>query len=178
MKFITHSSEDDNPGWHTDDTASIYFYRNAQTPTPPRTVIATIIGFTTSVSQEQREVETASLEFISAGLFGPPRGEPGRTWSGDCYKFGIYQSGAHIVIIQQDGSGTHPYLIGDFHSGQTWNEICSRLTSELLWDLCLSLTYTYRKGREDERTRQHQLLLAGKLKKRRHRGVDQVIEMS
>jgi len=138
---------------------------------------ATIIGHSGIGLPESREIETATLEFIGAGLFGEPRDGGGHQWTGDSYKFGIYLSGRNTVIIQQDGSGIYPYLLDELEADKTWREICARLTPELLWNLCISLTSTYRKGREDERNRLHRMFLEGKLKKRQRHNTTSIVEM-
>jgi len=177
MRFIPYVPSGEICGWRTDDTASIYFYRNTRHPEPPCVLHATIIGHSGIGLPESREIETATLEFIGAGLFGEPRDGGGHQWTGDSYKFGIYLSGRNTVIIQQDGSGIYPYLLDELEADKTWREICARLTPELLWNLCISLTSTYRKGREDERNRLHRMFLEGKLKKRQRHNTTSIVEM-
>jgi hypothetical protein len=106
---------------------------------------------------------------MGCGLFGESRPcsfDAKTRWTGDAFKFGIYEEAArNIVIIRTDGAGTRAYVVDETDAIDTWGKILATLPSEQVWNLCATITGTYRKGCDDERRRVFKLFLEGKLRK-------------
>jgi len=134
------------------------------------------------VEPATRVVGLEALRFMGHGLFGESRpcgyGSATR-WTGDAYRFGIYEEpGKRVVIIRTDGAGTTAYAVDETDALDTWQKLVAALPSEVLWNLCMTLSNTYCKGRTDERQVVLQQFLEGKLRKRKRRGILQVVVLS
>jgi len=174
--------EGEGLNWHTDDPAKLYLSNTGDFSEAPTELSAFIIGRGGVVRPATRVVKLEDLRFMGHGLFGESRpcsyGSSTR-WTGDAYKFGIYEEPVkRIVIIRTDGSGTTAYAIDETDALETWQKLVAALPSEVLWNLCMTLSNTYRKGRADERQVVLQQFLEGKLRKRRRRGVVQVVALN
>ena len=174
--------EGEGLNWHTDDPAKLYLSNTGDFSEAPTELSAFIIGRGGVVRPATRVVKLEGLRFMEHGLFGESRpcsyGSSPR-WTGDAYKFGIYEEPVkRIVIIRTDGSGTTAYAIDETDALETWQKLVAALPPEVLWNLCMTLSHTYRKGRADERQVVLQQFSEGKLRKRRRRGVLQVVALN
>ncbi len=164
--------------WHTDDPAHLYISNTGDLTEGPKEVTALIIGRGSGVRPATGVVKLETLKFMGCGLFGESRPctfDARTRWTGDAFKFGIYEEGArNIVIIRTDGGGTTAYAVDETDAVNTWEKILAILPSEQVWNLCATITDTYRKGCDDERGRVFQLFLRGKLRKRKRRGAVRV----
>lgn len=184
MKLNPYKLGDSIAGWHSDDPASLYWYKTDSirldgAPTPPTELIAYSIGHTGIVQPSTRTIQIADLTFIGAGIFGEPRdsGFGNKTqWTGDSYRYGIYivsSDPRRHVIIRQDGGGIYTYLD---HSFTNWPAICRLLPNERLWDLCQTIGHTFHQGRESERRRIYNQFANGRLKLKRKRNAVMIVE--
>jgi hypothetical protein len=174
--------EHEGYNWHTDDPAHLYISNTGHLPQGPKEVTAFIIGRGGVVRPATRVLKLETLKFMGCGLFGEgrPCGFDARTrWTGDAFKFGIYEEGTrNIVIIRTDGAGTTAYAVDETDALDTWVKILAILPREQVWNLCATITDTYRKGCGDERRRVFQLFLRGKLRKRKTHGAVRVEVLS
>ena len=161
--------------WHTDDPAHLYISNTGHLTDGPKEVTAFIIGRGGVVRAATRVVNLATLKFMGWGLFGegrPCRFDARTRWTGDAFKFGIYEEGTgNVVIIRTDGAGTTAYAVDETDALDTWGKILAILPSEQVWNLCATITGTYRKGCDDERRRVFDQFLEGRLRKRKKHGV-------
>lgn len=170
MKFIQ-----DTPGYnhHTDDAADIYF-RNTASKAP--TYLQCVgMGYTLiSDSAKTFEVELAPFELIGVGRFGAgrPCGWDSTTkWTGDSHKYGVYKHRRALLIVESHGGGEQGYYDKSSHAIELFDELCSSLPPERIWDICYQIATTenraYLKGRQEVMS----LFLQDRLKrrKRKHR---------
>jgi hypothetical protein len=171
--------EHEGYNWHTDDQAYLYLANTGHLPEAPAELPAFIIGRGGVVEPATRIVKLGPLRFMGLGLFGASRpcGYSSTTrWTGDAYRFGIYEEpGKRVVIIRTDGSGTSAYAVDETDALDTWQKLVAALPSEVLWNLCMTLSNTYRKSRADERQVVLRHFLEGKLRKRKRRGIVQAV---
>lgn len=169
----------DGCNWHTDDPAHLYISNTGHLSEGPKEVAAFIIGRGGGVRPATRVVKFETLKFIGSGLFGegrPCRFDARTRWTGDAFKFGIYEEGTrNIVIIRTDGAGTTAHAVDETDALETWVKILAVLRPERVWNLCATITDTYRKGGDDERGRVLELFLEGKLRKCKKHGVVSVV---
>jgi hypothetical protein len=168
--------------WHTEDRANLHLSNTGNFSEAPREISAFVIGRGGVVRPATTIVKLETLRFMGCGLFGEnrPCGWSSDTrWTGDAYRFGIYeQSKTGVVIIRTDGCGTTAYAVDETDALDTWQKLIAALPPEVIWNLCMTLTETYRKGRDDEREFVFQQFLDGKLRKRKRSGVVQVVVMN
>jgi len=165
--------------WHTDDPARLYLSNTGNFSEAPTELSAFVIGRGGVIRPATRVVKLEALRLLGHGLFGESRpcgcGSNTR-WTGNAYRFGIYEEPRkRVVIIRTDGSGTTVYAVDETDALGTWQKFIAALPSDLIWNLCMTLSNTYRKGRTDERQVVLQQFLEGKLRKRKRRGVLQVV---
>lgn len=170
MKFIQ-----DTPGYnhHTDDAADIYF-RNTANQAPTHLHCVGMGYALSSTSAQIFEVELAPFELIGVGQFGvgrPCGWDTATKWTGDSHKYGIYKHGRKLLILESHGGGEQGYYDNSSHAIELFDQLCSSLPSERIWDLCYQIATTenraYLKGRQEVMT----LFLQGRLRhrKRNHR---------
>src|SRR5260370_27533837 len=107
--------EGEGLNWHTGDPAKLYLSNTGDFSEAPTELSAFIIGRGGVVRPATRVVKLEGLRLMGHGLFGESRpcgyGSSTR-WTGDAYKFGIYEEPVkRSVIIRTDGSGTTAYAI-------------------------------------------------------------------
>lgn len=126
-------------------------------------------------------VQTANLEFLGAGLFGPPRdkSEHHAGWTGDAYKFGVYahlsrHSRHDVVILRTGGGGFYGYLDVSLSAAEMWRHLCATCTPEMLWNICSCVVHTHDLARGKGRQEIMNIFAEGRLKKRRRQGRIQV----
>src|SRR5215469_16748955 len=172
--------DDPDYNYHTDDPANIYFRNSAhQVPTH---LSCSGMGFELSAhSFGEPEVELALFEFIGAGLFGDARPCAGLTatkWTGDSHKYGIYKHRNQLLIIESNGSGEYGYLERHSDNIQLFENLCTTLPKEQIWDICHLIAETqkqgYRKGRHEMAT----LFLQNRLKRRKRKNQYQLVILS
>jgi hypothetical protein len=164
--------------WHSTDRADIWL--DHATPDDPVTVPAQRIGrHDLSHRAPPVEVPHAELHFVAAGVFGPGRPCGGTTkWTGDSHRFGIYRwdrphGRPSIVILRRDGGGCSAYHVDESDALETWTALAA-LPETLLWNLCHTLTSTYRAGVRAGQDRILHHFLHKRLKLRRRRGTVRV----
>ncbi|HET9184342.1 MAG TPA: hypothetical protein VFP59_19645 [Candidatus Angelobacter sp.] len=158
--------------YHTDDDARIYFRRTADgAPTHLRCVG---MGFALSAhSDAEFEVELAPLELIGVGTFGagrPTRAGSNTKWTGDSHKYGVYKHRGSLLILESHGGGEQGYYDRFSHAIELFDELCTTLPPERIWDICHLIATTqnqaYRKGRHE----MAMLFLQNRLKRRKRHG--------
>lgn len=164
----------DHPGhyFHTDDGAMLRF--SEAHGDAPQSVQAAVIG---RHGRDSAEVTLSECTLMAVGDFGQarPSGLGGDTkWTGASHRFGIYRVDARfgrvrILIFRTDGGGASFYLVDEIDALETWQKL-ALLPSELLWNLCMTITETHDQARRAERSVVFRLFLEGRLKKRRARG--------
>lgn len=170
MKFIQ-----DTPGYnhHTDDAADIYF-RNTANKAPTHLLCVGMGYSLISDSSATFEVELAPFELIGVGHFGAGRPcdwSSQTKWTGDSHKYGVYKHGRRLLIVESHGGGELGYYDKSSHAIELFDQLCSSLPPERVWDLCRLIATTenraYRKGRQEVMA----LFLQKRLKrhKRNHR---------
>jgi len=164
--------------WRTDDAASLYIAGTGHDTDPPLEFRCFVIGHTGIVRPETIQVRTAELEFLAAGLFGPPRDKTAHHvgWTGDAYKFGIYArrsiSSRHdVVILRTDGRGFHAYIDMSLTAAELWRYVSATCSWEMLWNICSCVAHTHDSAHEYGRQMVTQAFLEGRLKRKRRRGI-------
>lgn len=173
--------------WHTDDPADLPL--NEHGPVPPTVLHAYQIG--SSVEHESGAelvpVDLGAMSYMGAGIFGEGRlSDPTSItrWTGRSHRFAIYGyvepfRRPQVVILRYCGTGLQAFILREIDAANTWAELCARLTPELLWDVCRTLTATYQRGCHVEHGRMADLLFAGKIKiKKQRNGPRRLVEVA
>ena len=173
MEFI---KEDDLYDWRTKDAAGLYIRHTSKSANPPHEFACTVIGHSGILRPATLPVETQNLEFLGAGLFGPPRDKSAEDagWTGDAYKFGIYAhrptfGRRNIVILRTDGGGFYSYLDVSLTAAEMWTHLSKSCSPETLWNICSCVVHTYELGRQNGRREIMDLFAEGRLLKKRGR---------
>ena len=163
----------DRPGeyYHTDDLARIYF-RGSGTEAPGRLRCAGMGYALSAHSDEEFDVELSPFELMGVGRFGEGRlcWEGSTTkWTGSSHTYGVYKYRKSLLIIESHGGGEQGYFDESSHAIELFEQLCSTLSAERIWDLCYLIATTenraYRKGRYE----MTKLFLQGRLKRRRRK---------
>ena len=167
--------------WRTDDPAGLYICNTSEATDAPQHFSCMVIGHSGIVRPESVSVPTNDLEFLGAGLFGPPRDkkEGHAGWTGDAYKFGIYAQRTrgerqNIAILRTDGGGFYAYIDVSLTAAEMWRYLCAHCSSAMLWNICSCLVHTHDSAHEKGREELMYLFAEGRLKKRRRKGKVQV----
>jgi hypothetical protein len=173
LEFI---KEDPLYNWRTNDPAGLYINYTSKEPEPPKEFACTVVGHSGIVRPETVPVQTINLEFLGAGLFGPPREKTDRQpgWTGDAYKFGIYEhlpgyGRREIVILRTDGGGFYAYLDVSLEAASMWRHLCKTCSPEMLWNICSCVVHTHELARKKGRQEIMTIFGEGRLKKKRGR---------
>ncbi len=166
----------DHPGhyFHTDDGLCLRF--NEAHGDAPYRVNAAIIGRGGIERPSTMPIMLATCDVMAGAFFGDarPSGHGTTKWTGDSHRFGFYSVSGDVtkgvLIFRTDGTGARFYFIDERDAIQTWGIAYANLATEVLWNLCMTITETYEQARRDERREQHALFAAGRLKKRRKGG--------
>jgi hypothetical protein len=178
MEFI---KEDVLYNWRTKDAAGLYIKDTSKVSDPPQEFDCAVLGHSGIVRPDKISIPTASLEFLGAGLFGPPRERtehhPG--WTGDAYKFGVYEclprfGRRQVVILRTDGSGFYAYVDVSLEASVMWRHLCKTAGPEMLWNVCSCLVHTHDLARQKGRQEIMNAFAEGRLKKKRGRSGPQV----
>jgi hypothetical protein len=157
--------------WKMDDAAGLYISGTGSLTEALPQLLARRISHSGIVESEVVSVQVADMNFMAAGLFGPGRGTGNIKWTGDAYKFAVYQCGRRaIVIMRTDGSGTRFYYLDDLISREIWEYFTSTLTTEMLWNVCRQIIFAYEEGRDHAKKEAYDLFVEGRLKKRKRKG--------
>ena len=177
--------------WVSDDAMQLHFFAK----TPPEGLAAQTAGPPTAFKAERVghdgcydpyaavDVPVESLQLLAAVHFGEARlcwpGNETR-WSGNSFRFGIYRvmkeagqpDSRRVLLVEVNGAGMFFYQWQQADSLRLWESLVAALPEPRLWDLIHGLVGTWRKGGNREGDRLHQLIVAGRIKRRKVRGKD------
>ena len=169
MKFIPYPNAEKPYGFTADDPAALYLYAKNGALEPPEEFRAVVLGSRIGGGAEGVSMKFAPLQFMASALFGEAResGSTGSKWSGDSYKFAIYENterhtSLKYVILRTDGGGFYAYAVTE-NSAVALFESLVTLPMERLWDLCMVITRAYECGVSDGRAKVEHGFLNGSL---------------
>lgn len=176
--------------WVSDDAMQFHFFARKppevaeQTAGPPVAFKAERVGHDGCYDgYVPLNVPVQNLQLLKVVNFGEARlcwaGSQTR-WSGDSFRYGIYRvlkeggtpDGRCVLLVEVNGAGMFFYHWQQADSLRLWESLAAALPEPRLWDLIHGLVGTWRKGGNCERERLHQLIVAGRIKRRKVRGKD------
>jgi hypothetical protein len=178
---LEFTKEDDCCYWRTNDAAGLHVDGRSDAPEPPQEFACSVVGHSGILRPATIPVPTATLTFLGTGLFGPPRdkSEHQAGWTGDAYKFGVYDylprhGRRQIVILRTDGGGFYAYVDVSLEASEMWRHLCKTCSPEMLWNICQCVVHTHDLACQKGRQEMMKLFAEGRLKKRRRQGRTQV----
>ena len=151
--------------WRTNDAADLAFsYAGPDQPTH----IECFNLHDTLNRGEITQVPVGELRLMRKAYFGKRK----VGWTGDAYKFGVYQrtqqiGRPEIAILVSHGGGMEAFLLSDLVAVPTWNHLSANLSEEYRWNLCSEVMQAHRAVKTEATRATMRLFLDGRLKKRR-----------